>query len=178
MVAEPRDITVGLHTPVEHELDAELGKLTAERVMSRISDRDPTLWGAEARQEASVRLAWTDLHHTSRSLVPEIIALRERFAREGLDHVVLCGMGGSSLAPEVICRAAGVELTVLDSSHPDYVRRAIDDRLERSIVVVSSKFGRTVETYSKKRTFEYAFDHASLVPIDYIVIVEDTTSVL
>lgn len=178
MVAEPRDITVGLHTPVEHELDAELGKLTAERVMSRISDRDPTLWGAEARQEASVRLAWTDLHHTSRSLVPEIIALRERFAREGLDHVVLCGMGGSSLAPEVICRAAGVELTVLDSSHPDYVRRAIDDRLERSIVVVSSKSGSTVETDSQKRAFEYAFEQAGLDPVDHMVIVTDPESVL
>lgn len=178
MVSEPSDITVGLHTPVEHELDAELSKLTAERVMSRISDRDPTLWGAEARQEASVRLAWTDLHHTSRSLVPEIIALRERFAREGLDHVVLCGMGGSSLAPEVICRAAGVELTVLDSSHPDYVRRAIDDRLERSIVVVSSKSGSTVETDSQKRAFEYAFEQAGLDPVDHMVIVTDPESVL
>src|SRR5699024_12635728 len=98
--------------------------------MSRICDRDPTLWGADARQEAAVRLAWTNLHHTSRSLVPEIRALREQFLRAGLDRVVLCGMGGSSLAPEVICRDAGDVLKVLDSSQTDYVRRALQDRLE------------------------------------------------
>ena len=51
-----------------------------------------------------------------------------RAARAGPDRVVLCGMGGSSLAPEVICAAAGVELVVLDSSDPDFVRAALEDR--------------------------------------------------
>lgn len=178
MVAESRDLSVALRTPVGHELDDEVSKLTSERVMSRISDCDPTLWGAKAREEASVRLAWTNLHHTSRALVAEISALRERFVRDGLDRVVLCGMGGSSLAPEVICRAAGVELTVLDSSHPDYVRRAIDERLASSIVVVSSKSGSTVETDSQKRAFEHAFEQAGLDPVDHMVIVTDPESVL
>ena len=50
-------------------------------------------------------------------------------------------MGGSSLAPEVICATAGVELTVLDSSDPDMVRAALADRLDRTVVVVSSKSG-------------------------------------
>ena len=59
----------------------------------------------------------------------------------GVDHVVLCGMGGSSLAPEVICASYGVELTVLDSSSPDQVREALADRLDRTVVVVSSKSG-------------------------------------
>ena len=49
---------------------------------------------------------------------------------QGLDHVVLCGMGGSSLAPEVICATAGKPLVVLDSSDPDYVRRALGDDLD------------------------------------------------
>src|SRR5699024_4885880 len=178
MVAEAREITVALRTPAEHELAGEVDKLVSERVMSRITDRDPTLWGAQAQDEASIRLAWTNLHHTSRSLVAEISALRERFLRDGLDHVVLCGMGGSSLAPEVICRAAGVDLTVLDSSHPDYVRRAITDRLERSIVVVSSKSGSTVETDSQKRAYEYAFEQAGLDPVDHMVIVTDPGSPL
>src|SRR5699024_8112494 len=158
MAADARHVT--LACPAEQELDDALTRFVSERVMSRISDQDPTLWGTEAQPEASIRLAWTYLHHTSRSLVAEVTALRQRFVRDGLDHVVLCGMGGSSLAPEVICRAAGVELTVLDSSHPDYVRRAIDDRLERSIVVVSSKSGSTVETDSHKRACEYAFEPA------------------
>ena len=57
-------------------------------------------------------------------------------------------MGGSSLAPEVICATYGVELTVLDSSNPDQVREALADRLDRTVVVVSSKSGSTVETDS------------------------------
>ena len=64
-----------------------------------------------------------------------------------------CGMGGSSLAPEVICRAAGVELVVLDSSDPDFVRSALETDLDRTVVVVSSKSGGTVETDSQRRAF-------------------------
>src|SRR5699024_4848802 len=124
-------LEVLIDAPVDQELDAEVSRLVADRVMSRIADQDPTLWGPNAEAEAAIRLAWTNLHHTSRSLVAEIDALRQRFARDGLDHVVLCGMGGSSLAPEVICRSADVELTVLGSSHPDYGRRALANRLER-----------------------------------------------
>src|SRR5699024_11505616 len=67
---------------------------------------------------------------------------------------------------------------VLDSSHPDYVRRALADRLERSIVVVSSKSGTTVETDSQKRAYEYAFEQAGLDPVDHIVIVTDPGSPL
>ena len=66
-------------------------------------------------------------------------------------------MGGSSLAPEVICAAAGVELDVLDSSDPDFVRTALEDRLAETVVVVSSKSGGTVETDSQRRAFEKAF---------------------
>jgi glucose-6-phosphate isomerase len=87
-------------------------------------------------------------------------------------------MGGSSLAPEVICAAAGVELTVLDSSHPDSVRTALADRLERTVVVVSSKSGSTVETDSQRRAFEAAFTSAGIDPTGRIVIVTDPASPL
>ena len=73
-------------------------------------------------------------------------------------------MGGSSLAPEVICATAGVELTVLDSSDPDQVRAALGDRLDRTVVVVSSKSGSTVETDSQRRAFEAAFEAAGIDP--------------
>ena len=87
------------------------------------------------------RLSWVGLARTSRPLVGEIAALRDDLVGKGLDHVVLCGMGGSSLAPEVICATEGKELVVLDSSDPDYVRAALQDKLDRTIVVVSSKSG-------------------------------------
>ena len=75
-------------------------------------------------------------------------------------------MGGSSLAPEVICATAGVPLVVLDSSDPDYVRGALDDDLDRTVVVVSSKSGSTVETDSQRRAFEQAFTDAGIDPTD------------
>jgi glucose-6-phosphate isomerase len=87
-------------------------------------------------------------------------------------------MGGSSLAPEVICATAGVELTVLDSSHPDQVRTALADRLDRAVVVVSSKSGSTIETDSQRRAYEHAFTRSGIDPTQRIVIVTDPGSPL
>jgi hypothetical protein len=87
-------------------------------------------------------------------------------------------MGGSSLAPEVICAAAGVHLVVLDSSDPDLVRTAVADALQRTAVVVSSKSGSTVETDSQRRAFVDAFERAGIDPRQRIVVVTDPGSPL
>lgn len=153
-------------------------ELVTEKLASRLFDRDATLWGAAAEPEASKRLGWVGLHRTSRPLIGEVAALKDELDSEGLDHVVLCGMGGSSLAPEVICAAAGVELTVLDSSDPAQVSAALADRLERTVVVVSSKSGSTVETDSQRRAYVDAFRSAGIDPTRRIVIVTDPGSPL
>jgi len=145
-------------------------------VAARIFEHDATLWGPDAASEASIRLGWVDLPETSQVLIGEIAALRDDLVGRGLTHVVLCGMGGSSLAPEVICAAANVPLTVLDSSHPDMVRTALADRLDESVVVVSSKSGGTVETDSLFRTYTAAFERAGRNPADHVVIVTDPDS--
>jgi glucose-6-phosphate isomerase len=132
--------------PDEQPFADAVEKLVSDGVASGIAGRDATLWGSVAESEAGSRLAWVGLAQESRALVDEIVGLRDVLADRGCTRVVLCGMGGSSLAPEVICATHGVELTVLDSSDPDYVRRALSDQLERTIVVVSSKSGGTVET--------------------------------
>lgn len=150
--------------------------LVKDRFASRLFAEDPTLWGPEAESESAIRLSWVGLPHSSRPLVAEIDRLREELRGKGLDHVVLCGMGGSSLAPEVIVASSGVELTVLDSSQPDYVRAALADRLDSTIVVVSSKSGSTVETDSQKRVYEAAFKDAGIDPTERIVIVTDPGS--
>jgi glucose-6-phosphate isomerase len=162
----------------EQEYASTVEQLVADRVASQIAAQTPTLWGPDAESEASKRLAWVDLPTESRPLVAEIDALRAGLAADGLDHIVLCGMGGSSLAPEVICRAAGVELTVLDSSDPDYVRSALADRLDRTVVVVSSKSGSTLETDSQRRAYEAAFRDAGIDPAGRIVVVTDPGSPL
>ena len=158
---------VGRHVPT----------LVADRVASRLFAKDHTLWGEAAESESAKRLAWTGLHRTSRHLVGEVAALRDELAATGYDRVVLCGMGGSSLAPEVICATAGVPIVVLDSSDPDVVRGALTD-LERTVVVVSSKSGSTVETDSQRRAFEQAFRDAVIDPTTRMVVVTDPGSPL
>jgi hypothetical protein len=132
-------------------------KLVADEVPGRLAARDAGLWGPDAEPEASIRLGWLDLAETSRELLPRLAVLRVALAAEGLDHVVLAGMGGSSLAPEVITRSAGAALTVLDTTDPGQVAAAIADRLEHTVVVVSSKSGGTVETDSHRRAYLAAF---------------------
>ncbi len=152
-------------------------RLVRDRFAGRLFDQDHTLWGEAAEGEAAKRLSWTGLPRSSRPLVGEVAALRDELGRAGYDRVVLCGMGGSSLAPEVICATAGVPLVVLDSSDPDVVRRALTD-LDRTVVVVSSKSGSTVETDSQRRAFEQAFRDAGLDPTDRMVVVTDPGSPL
>jgi len=159
-------------------VERHVDELVGERVASRIFAQDATLWGPEAESEASIRLSWVGLPKTSRPLVGEIAALRDSLAEQGLDHVVLCGMGGSSLAPEVICATAGRPLVVLDSSDPDVVRHAIEHELARTVVVVSSKSGSTVETDSQRRAYEQAFADAGIDPAARIVVVTDPGSPL
>jgi glucose-6-phosphate isomerase len=153
-------------------------QLVSDLVASRITGQDASLWGQAAEEEAAKRLGWTEAVVVSEGLVDDILALRDELRDDGVDHVVLAGMGGSSLAPEVITRTAGVPLTVLDSTHPDQVAAALADRLETSVLVVSSKSGSTVETDSQKRVYERAFRDAGIDPISRIVIVTDPGSPL
>ncbi len=171
-------VVLHLAAPDRNELAVAFQEAVDDRVASRLGTKDATLWGPDAESESAKRLSWVSLGTTSQPLVEEIVALREQLLAQGLDHVVLCGMGGSSLAPEVICHTAGVELTVLDSSQPDMVRAAVADRLERTVVVVSSKSGGTVETDSQRRAYEQAFRDAGIDPVERIVVVTDPGSPL
>src|SRR6476660_7236637 len=154
---------IGRHVPT----------LVDDAVASRLFAQDATLWGPDAESESRIRLSWVGLPRSSRPLVGEIAALRDSFEEQGLTHVVLCGMGGSSLAPEVICATAGKPLVVLD-----YVRRALEDDLAHPVVVVSSKSGSTVETDSQRRAYEQAFTDAGIDPASRIVVVTDPGSPL
>ena len=155
-----------------------LPALVNDSVASRIAAQDPTLWGPAAEAESAIRLSWVGLAESSRPLVEPITALRAELLAEGVDRVVLCGMGGSSLAPEVITGTAGVPLVVLDSTDPGQVRAALAEGLERTVVVVSSKSGGTVETDSQRRVFEAAFSAAGIDPKRRIVVVTDPGSPL
>ncbi|SDP89983.1 glucose-6-phosphate isomerase [Actinopolyspora xinjiangensis] len=160
------------------EAEPLVQRLVADRAAGKLAEQDPTLWGPEAEREASVRLSWTTLHETSRGLVAEIDALRAELREEGLSRIVLAGMGGSSLAPEVITATAGTALVVLDTTDPAQVRDALEGELERTVVVVSSKSGTTVETDSHRRVFERAFSEEGLDPARRMIVVTDPGSPL
>jgi glucose-6-phosphate isomerase len=155
----------------------------ADLVASGITAADPTLWGAAAEPEAAKRLGWVDAVSVSRPLVAEIVALRDELRAKGVTRVVLAGMGGSSLAPEVIAQTAGVPLVILDSTAPGPVLAAIDGDAEagglaQTVLVVSSKSGSTIETDSAKRAFEAAWRDLGIDPVERIVVVTDPGSPL
>ncbi|MEA5454373.1 glucose-6-phosphate isomerase [Sinomonas sp. JGH33] len=159
-------------------VEAVVPQLAADGVAGRIFAKDHTLWGAEAEEESSKRLGWVDAASVSQPLVADIVALRDAFRAEGVDRIVLCGMGGSSLAPEVITASAGVPLVVLDSTDPEQVAAALAERIEATAIVVSSKSGSTAETDSQRRAFEAAFEAAGIDAKQRIVVVTDPGSPL
>jgi glucose-6-phosphate isomerase len=168
---------------VKSVVDETLPSLVGSLIASGITAGDPSLWGADAEDEASRRLGWVDAVSVSRPLVAEIEALRAQLIAKGVSRVVLAGMGGSSLAPEVIAQTAGVPLVILDSTSPGQVLAALDGDAEgggltRTVLVVSSKSGSTVETDSAKRAFEAAFRDLGIDPVERIVVVTDPGSPL
>jgi glucose-6-phosphate isomerase len=152
--------------------------LADDKVASGIASKDATLWGPDAEAEAVIRLSWVDLGTTSRPLVARVADLKSRLASTGVHRVVLAGMGGSSLAPEVICRTAGVPLVVLDTTDASQVDDALAGDLPSTVLVVSSKSGSTVETDSHQRIFTERFVAAGLDPAEHIVVVTDSGSPL
>jgi glucose-6-phosphate isomerase len=118
--------------------------LAPAELVERIWQRDPSVWtgGDEAHW-----LGWLDEPPRMRERLHE---LAEFAAAVDFDEVVLLGMGGSSLAPEVMRRLFGVErFHVLDTTHPTAIRRLQDSLdLERTLFVAASKSGTTVETRS------------------------------
>ena len=130
--------------------DAKYQKLV--KAHPRIADKDATTWGPAASAEAAIRLNWVDLDQSSRDLLPALDALAAKF-RDKTD-LVLCGMGGSSLAPEVIAQTYKKRVFILDSTDPDYLHRALQGDASKLLVLVASKSGSTIETSSQRAFFE------------------------
>jgi transaldolase / glucose-6-phosphate isomerase len=117
---------------------------TNEDLVERIWSRDATVWtGADEDKW----LGWLDEPKRMQERIGEISAFADE-ARAAFDTFVLLGMGGSSLAPEVLKRTFGVDnLHVLDTTHPAMIRHAEKSLdLTRTMFIVSSKSGGTLET--------------------------------
>lgn len=149
-----------------------------EAITNKLAAKDSTLWGSSAAAEASIRLNWIDLPKSSRQLLPQLDALSAWARSNNLTEIVLCGMGGSSLAPEVIAATYKKKLTVLDSTDPLQINLAIPSNLKNSLFIIGSKSGSTIETTSQKAFFENLLRKNDLDPKNHLVIITDPGSPL
>lgn len=147
-------------------------------ILANLAHKDSSLWGAAAAAEAAIRLNWIDLPSASRDLLPILDGL-SAWSRE-LKHkeFVLCGMGGSSLAPEVISKTYKKSLSVLDSTDPSHVSSVLGKDLRDSCFVIGSKSGSTIETASQKIAVETELRKQGLDPKNHVVVVTDPGSPL
>ncbi|HEY1094512.1 MAG TPA: glucose-6-phosphate isomerase [Glycomyces sp.] len=149
----------GLAVTTGVDVNAAVERLRTEGIPAKVAAKDATLWGPEAEEEAAIRLGWVDTFVKSKELVAPLAKLRAELQEQGVDHIALAGMGGSSLAPEVISRTLDLGISILDTTDPGQILAELgEDALRRTAVVVSSKSGSTVETDSQRRAFEKAFE--------------------
>jgi glucose-6-phosphate isomerase len=139
-------------------LEEAVGERAAAASQARVAERlrsgDATLWAPAGTPEVADRLGWLTIAERMLEGLEEILQFAGRVAAEGATDAVLLGMGGSSLAPEVMRRsfaakASGLRLHVLDSTDAAAIQavgRAIDP--SRTIFIVSSKSGGTIEPLS------------------------------
>lgn len=145
---DPVSVHLGAY---QEAVDAALAELKDKQVIERIWAHDHTVWRPKPA-EIEDRLGWLQSPEIMREKIPRINALAETVRADGYTHALLLGMGGSSLAPEVLRKTFGVnglDLAVLDSTDPGAVLHHADRLdLTKTLFIVSTKSGTTVETVS------------------------------
>jgi transaldolase / glucose-6-phosphate isomerase len=155
----PAAIEADLPPETEQPLADLVKRAHDERVARRVWERDGTLWAPEGTPEVTDRLGWLTIADKMLEEADALDAFREECKADGLTDVVLLGMGGSSLAPEVFRlsygpQEGGLRLHVLDSTEPlqiTAVEQEID--LAKTLFLVSTKSGGTIETISLFKHF-------------------------
>jgi len=143
----------------EAAVAARLQTWSATDAVRRLWVRDPSLWPQAPASDVATRLGWLLAPEQSASRVDELAGFAEGAARDGFEHVVLLGMGGSSLAAEVLARVLPHDpgrpsLSVLDSTHPQALRDClVRAPVDRTLYLVSSKSGTTLEPNAFLRFF-------------------------
>lgn len=137
--------------------DAGLADLEANNVIQRIWGHDHTVW-QESPVEIENRLGWLTIMDTMQADVERLQLVASTLENDGYSNVLLLGMGGSSLAPEVLSfvfdESYGLGLNVLDSTDPSMVKMYADMLdLEVTAFIVASKSGGTAETLSAFKYF-------------------------
>jgi transaldolase/glucose-6-phosphate isomerase len=153
-----QSFSLGDYDPVVRQ---RLKTWRSEQVGRRIWEKDVTVWSSTPLPELSDRLGWLNLPQTMRTETARYHGFADEIKADGVSHVVLLGMGGSSLAPEVYMSTFGnapgyPDLIVLDSTHPGQVAATASRvDLKSTLFIVASKSGSTIEPLS---FFGYFYD--------------------
>jgi transaldolase / glucose-6-phosphate isomerase len=166
-------------------VDNRLQSWGRNNVLAKLWDLDPTLWKQKPEEnvELANRLGWLNLPSLMQNHTKELEEFSDEI-RKTFNNIVLLGMGGSSLAPEVFYKTFGKKkgfptLTILDSTHPLSVRRILDNyNLNDTLFIVSSKSGGTTETMSFFYTFYDAIAKSSTSPGNNFIAITDKGSSL
>jgi transaldolase / glucose-6-phosphate isomerase len=157
VTGRPDAVSADLPAALEQAVAARLKKAADDDVAHRIWHRDGTLWAPAGTPEVTDRLGWLDISQKMLDQADDLEAFADEVRAAGYTDAVLLGMGGSSLAPEVFRRSWAdpkMRLHVLDSTHPDQVKKTIDAiDLDKTLFIVSSKSGGTIETMSQFKLF-------------------------
>lgn len=135
-------------------VESRLAKIDSDSLVERIWSRDHTVWKPEPTEIAN-RLDWLTVADEMADRTGDLAAFAQSVWKEGYTTAVLLGMGGSSLAPEVLeatlgTAAGALALKVLDTTDPDAISSlAAGIDLQRTLFIVSSKSGGTIETLSQ-----------------------------
>jgi len=147
--------------------------------------KDYTLWSPQLLPEITNRLGWLTLPELMQEQIGDLADFAKQVREERVSRVVLLGMGGSSLAPEVFQRTFDngpgyPELLVLDSTHPDAVRAAEAKAgdLAHTLFLVSSKSGTTLEPLSFFRYFWKRVQERTRTPGRHFAAITDPSTPL
>jgi transaldolase/glucose-6-phosphate isomerase len=151
--------------PLGKSVSMRVSQLQSDNFSKRFYSKDATLWtnDPKGKEEVRTRMGWLGLPSSSQALLPELKKLVSEVQKEKFTHALLLGMGGSSLAPEVMSlifgnAVSGLKLTILDSTDPAQVLGAAQKNpIVSTLFIVSSKSGGTAEVNAM---FEYFWDRA------------------
>ncbi len=142
----------------------ELQRLTDLTAPARLRRKDASLYPASQRELAAQRMGWIDLPATMRERIGDLEKFAQGLTERGISRLVLVGMGGSSLFPDVLRRmqrSPRIAVDVLDTTHPDYVQATLQGIDWRSTaVLLSSKSGGTREVDALYRILRQSADAA------------------
>src|ERR1044072_3252347 len=139
--------------PLTDRVNSAMEAAAVDHVVERIWSKDSSLWKSDEESAKNIRnsLGWLTVADEMLGVAEELAEFAESISARGFQHVMVCGMGGSSLCPEVLARTFGrqtgfPELLVLDSTDPDVIA-AFMERIdvERCLFVIASKSGSTTE---------------------------------